>query len=382
MPIVKIGTLRYFFSEFVIYFALGFYIIDKLLKKKITFSKLSKIFLKFIIGYIGVIILVFIIKGEYLPIHLQQFRLSLTSIIWIIFLDFYSKKMTRIQVLNFIKRFINLLIIVPLITLFSYFNNSFRNIIYKIYDPQIAFYDSVGYIFQGFRETSIFSDYFISSIFLISYFFCLINYQNHFKSKIILFLYCIITFFAAVATARTAVIFIILISILFLFKAQKKMRKNLILILLFGAIVFSFIQNIYSRDTITWFYEAFDIVNNSSTNDLGQTVNISLSYLFTNYQYIFIPLHPPSFDILSLKFYTDNYYIQEIFRNGIYGFIIFFMMLHSLFKYFRSYNMILFYFLILTLINVKGGNVFFLERASIFIFTFLFFYDKLNRIQY
>jgi len=387
-PIILVGTNRYFIPEFIIYFVLGIYIF--LFRfNRIRLTGISKILIQFNILYLLVIFATILLKNGYNVEYVYQYRLILMSTVWFVFLDNYFSNISETGLKKTFGKSLFYLIGIPIIGIVSLFSDGFRELIYKIYVPAINIYDSVGYVFAGFREPGIFKDYYTASIFYFTLFFSVIYYRRYItlsKLNIIDFAFLLILILAEIVTGRTGLYASALLILFLILFNRKTFRFDSSIIILSPLIVFAFITTISKIDivTINWAFESFigSDLSTKSTVDGVNTVVTFWDYLINNLDILIIPLHPKSFGI-ALPFYSDSFYIQEIVRHGIWGFLVYMFFAYKLFFYFKRMKNNNLNILVgsLFLLNIKGGNVLFMERSSIFLWTAIFFMDKIYRLR-
>ena len=336
-----------------------------------------------------VIFITILFKNEYYLEHVYQYRLVLMSTVWYVFLDNYFANSSPDSLQQTFGKSVLYLVGIPIIAIGSFFSDGFRELVYQIYKPAINIYDSVGYVFAGFREPGIFKDYYTASIFYFTLFFCLIYFRTYIsrtKFKVLDFLFLLILILAEIVTGRTGLYASILLLIFFILFKHKVFRFEVSFIFLspLSILLFIFIINEINIDTINWAFESFVDSNLStkSTAETTNTVNGFFDYLQSNLETLIIPLQPKKLGI-DLPFYSDSFYIQEIIRHGAWGFFAFLFFIFKLLHHFKRQDSIIMIVLIsfLFLLNIKGGNVFFMERSGIFLWTSVFFIDKIHRLR-
>lgn len=381
-PIYKSGDLRYFLPEFMLYFIVMPYVLLKNMFN-IYLSPITKLLIKYVVSYVLVIGLVMILKGSYLIGHIYQFRLILMVFVWAVFLDNYFYNRDIIQTKNSFKWMIKICLMAPIVAVITYLNSGFRDFIYGIYSPVIAKYRSTGVVDAGFREPGIFKDYYTATVFYFIMIFAL--FLQHYKYKHDKFnlkeiIFIIVALATTLITGRTgfyvSLVFLMVMNIRYF----KKIKISISVIFILPLLIYGFVEFI-SRLSIKNLQWAFEIFKNDgevkSNKILSNTIEAAWEYFNINSEALFIPLHVDNFG-LQYKFYSDSFYIQELIRHGIWGVSIYLIFVITLLIYFikqkNLFGVILIAFL--SFLNIKGGNVFFMERYAILLWTVIYFLDK------
>lgn len=380
-PILESGVKRYFLPEFILYFFIFFYLIFQN-GLKIRLGRISLLLIKYSAFYFLMILGILLLKGNYSVSYIYQFRLVVMTTIWFVFLENTFTGNNYFTYLSKFRLTLVILFILPLITLASYLNGDIRTAVYNMYKPAIQIFDSVGYVFAGFREPGIFKDYYTATI---SYFSILVatsyyKFSTTKKNNTPYYLFLIVLLSAELVSGRTGFYFSILFLGTLMLKGET--RKIHIFTLALGLPIIVYLityLDLFSVETLSW---VFEIYNNfgetNSTNDFSQSVTNFWSYLEKDYTALLIPIHPDNLNA-DQPFYSDSFYIQEIIRHGIWGLILNSYFLIALLRIaFKTKNFFLISLIIwCSIFNIKGGNVFFFERGGLIIWLLIFFLYKI-----
>lgn len=379
-PILSKGDLRYFLPEMIIYFVLGSYLFFRRLQN-LKVSKVSKILIRYLLIYVLVILITLLLKGVYYPVYIQQFRLVFYTTVFYLFLDNYFEYLDKVKIFEILNSKLIYFGLAPIISIIIFFNDNARNIIYSLYVPIINKFDSVGYVFAGFREPGIFKDYYTSTIFLFTLFAFIIAKNSFFRNKYSIIDYAIllVSLSSTIVTGRTGLLFCLFYFLITFFLSHRSFKFGYKLIL-FPIIIMSsyFLVQNQSNSTLEWALEIFksDGLKTNSSDTLLETFREFFIYLNYNDNILFIPLHPESFGIKDISFYSDSFLVQEVIRHGIWGVLNYLLLVFSLIRIFGGNKYIQLIIIFLFIANFKGGNVFFMERYNLFLWSGVFLFYK------
>ena len=238
-----------------------------------------------------------------------------------------------------------------------------RDLIYTLYDPQINHYDSVGFLYSGVREPGIFKDYFTYGVFLIVSFYVAQYNITACQGERNTFLrgfqfLCLLTAFAV---GRTPTI-ILALSLLY-FNVRRNFWSNLIFLFLLLLGISSL-----STEVLDFALEFIRKGRIASGEAYTNTITGFWSWISTNPKFLFVPAGTGNYSV-ALEHYSDNFYIQELMRFGIYGVVLFGAFAVWLIRASRGNRVLQILFVILAGVNFKGGNVFFMERCGQLLWT-------------
>jgi hypothetical protein len=258
----------------------------------------------------------------------------------------------------------------------------FKELIRDLYKPAYFFLTFEELI--DIRVTSVFKDHFTSSVYMIVismtafYLFLKVKITS---LKLILLAIILLNYFAQLFTARTGLLFTpIAFILIYTFELKgisfSKNIKNIFLFILTTSLFTFLFYTFYIRhhiDSLTWAFEIFKLFDQSklasftSVTDMHNMNARFIEYLIENPHKLFLPNH-----ILNREVYTDNFYLQEINRFGIYGIMIYILFItYLIFNSYKHSKFLLTIYILLIVLNYKGGNVFFLTKA-IYIFSFIY----------
>ena len=242
----------------------------------------------------------------------------------------------------------------------------------------------------GYRVTSVFKDSFIASVYLIVAYSTILNIHLVTKSSkadgVIGLLALFVIFVSAFKVGRTALVFIPLVTLIVLYINRQTVgiiktinyTALLILILITSVVLFAVFTSSNS-ESFEWVSELLNIFNPegfSSYNVMHDMNEDVLAYVYNNPYILLLPLNYTPDSYFQAHMYSDNFYMQELLRYGIYGLASYFLFLYSLLKH--NYIMGVWFNLViivlLALLNYKGGNTFLLAKASL-IYPFVFLYS-------
>ncbi|WP_127714143.1 hypothetical protein [Halobacteriovorax sp. HLS] len=394
-PVIEPGGARINFAEFYIYIN---FIINS---KNIVRNRYFHILTIASFGFLFVCLFSSLLAGSVLNSHdIFMLRLMVQTAMVCSILNYrltrvmeegkdqFSLLLYRLIVVGFIPAVV---VILQKINIFG-----FRSIITRIYTPKFFF--TSGDVFSSFRYTSIFKDFYTAAIYFILFSFLCFYYINKVdsskKAKIHVLIILVITFVIQTMVARTSLLFIpvVLISAFLLAKGKKlasKFRGILLFTFVLGPLGYLGINLLLDAGLVnkSWVLVALDIFS-----DKGSESSSSLTTLLEwnegffkslNQRPLILirPKHEFKLNVLTSKSYSDSFYVQEIYRYGIYGMILYFGYMSALAKKLysdcREAVVIIAVFIIL---NYKGGNVVFMPKV-IYLFAlilvFLPFHEKL-----
>jgi len=371
--------------ELVLYFGIILYGMSRIYLRQpivIKLSNFSKPFL-FYFSFMSVLILILIVIYGSIDNDVYILRTLAQGSIFLLLLELYFNPNDKKIFDRYVLFLFCILSIPALITLMQGSNVlGIKDITYELYKPNVL---DKELLYDGFRFPSVFKDYFTSSVYFLAvsisaYYYYLVSET---KSKKLFYLVVFfLTFVAQLYSGRTGLIFtpiaIVMISFLVVFSEQIGIRKDSIFTFLgimlsvlisgFFAVLFLGLLEI---EHIMWAFEFFlnDELESASTEDLKNSTSyfyqtLAFSDLIEPYRNSEVFNHNNN--------YTDSFYAQEIMRHGIYGIIIYiFFSIYAIWKN-KKNIFIISWVILFGILNYKGGNVFFLNKAMFPIFFIMF----------
>lgn len=386
VPTIKFGNYRIYPAEiFSLFFLIVYYygLFFGYFKEYL----ITRIFNNYFIFYLILVLLLTIAHSEYNSGFSSIFRNMFTSL-GFAFL-FENLALSGNFNIRFLRKLSFILILPPVLGLFQYFNfYSSLELLIKLYDPIIETQYSMGiYDFLDNRVPSIFKDYFHAGLYyiLIGVFF--LKLYGIIKSNYLLFFY-LITLLSSFYSSRMAFYLLLILFIVFIVKNIFTRKGTIffltiVLLLIFTDFISYFTKEI-NIEKHAWALELFLLDGEtSSSNILFETFKNGLSYIFSNLslEELIFPA-PKSFNVTDFSYYSDSFYVQEIIRSGLLGIVIYmgfiFKFYKCFYKRYEFFNFGLFLIIILFFLNLKGGNVFFLERCNLILVLIfiIFYYEK------
>lgn len=396
-PTITIGGKNIMVGELLAYILL----IHLVNYKKIFTINIHKVYIKYFILYLVIMALSVLTSGSQLDnSNVNVARRIFQSIIYLLFfykIIFHDLKLDQKDFKSFFFKCLFLLSIPIFITYLQIIDFAgFKLFTYDIYAP--TYYSNPDAIFKGHnftnlkinRVTSIFSDFFTSAVYSvvlsITFFYFLINIKSG-KIRRVLILLLLITFISQFFTSRTGLLFIPLSLILFSFHniyyiRNKKIKKrafiNIVKFLFLFVIVIYILIDKYSGQ-FTWALKFLSIIGIGDFNEFASIQssisnnNLFFYYLKNNLYILYSPMHDyfGGYGNKSRFGTTDSFYLQEIFRHGIYGIFIYIYFIIALLKKYGKSSFFFTVIIVLSIINYKGGNTFFMNK-NIYIYSFLF----------
>lgn len=263
-----------------------------------------------------------------------------------------------------------------------------REIVQFLYKPQFFFLKAED--FATFRYTSVFKDFFTSSVYYIilcgSLFYFYLKSSLSTLRKLPLLFMLLFNYGAQFFVSRTSLVaipFLIFLLIIFgpaenyIMKVKRILFTSIVVVPLL--IVVAYLVSNSGAVNFAWATEGFNLFssNESSGSSSFELMNFWIlnfyEYVKNNPKILFIPKHTYDLTESSNPFlYSDSFYPQEIYRYGIYGIISYLIFVFSLIKtsIAKSKGLILFV-LTLVILNYKGGNTFFMPK-NIYLYAFIF----------
>jgi len=263
---------------------------------------------------------------------------------------------------------------------------NFRGISKMLYSPKFFFLG--GSVFDSYRYTSIFKDFFTAGIYFIIAGFFIFTYiqitKSSKKRKVIAGLVLGFVYVSQLYVARTSLIFIPFVCglsymISSRYSLAKKIKMGVVFIALAAPCLYFAVQIFINLGLVNeqWVMAGFDIfLANEGKSSSLQTLNEWNSQFFLNLMrdptLLFLPKHSYNLSVLTDgHIYSDSFYVQEIYRYGIYGAMAYFTYTLLLAKSFlKDAKELLALLLVLVIINYKGGNVFFMPKV-IYLLSFI-----------
>lgn len=384
-PVIEPGGSRVNFAEFYIYIS---FIINS---KHIIKNKFFNILTIASFGFLFVCIFTSLIAGSVLNGHdIFMLRLMAQTAMGCSIFNYRLENIMKEDKTQFNLLFYRLIVVgfIPtLVVIFQKLNFfGFRSIMNRLYTPKFFF--TQGDVFSSFRYTSIFKDFYTAGVYFILFsFFCFyfINkVESTKKAKIHVLGMLVFTFLMQTMVARTSLLFIpVVLMLTFLIARGKKLAQKFRGILLFvfviGPIAFLGINILLSAGLVnkSWVLVALEIFSDKGS-DSSSSLTTLLEWnegffksLQHNPQLLLKPMHEFKFNVLTSKSYSDSFYVQEIYRYGLYGMLLYlgymFALAKNLYKDCREVVVILMLFFVL---NYKGGNVVFMPKV-IYLFSLI-----------
>jgi hypothetical protein len=384
-PVVEPGGSRINFAEFYIYAS---FIINA---KKITKNRYFLILMGASVGFLAVTLFTSLLAGTVLNGHdIFMLRLMVQSAMACALINYRLQNILKDnpEQLNLLFYRLTLVGFIPTIVVILQKLNllGFRNIMNRIYTPKFFF--TSGEVFSSFRYTSIFKDFYTAGVYFILFSFLCFYFLNKVdttkKAKIHALIMLVVTFVTQTMVARTSLLFIPLILGLSFFLARgkklaSKFKGTLVFIFIIGPLGFLGINILLESGVVnkSWVLVALEIFS-----DKGSESSSSLTTLLEWNEGFFKslnkdptlllkPKHDFKLSVLTSKSYSDSFYVQEIYRYGLYGMMLYLgymvALSKSLFRDCRELVVIIALFFVL---NYKGGNVVFMPKV-IYLFALL-----------
>jgi hypothetical protein len=384
-PVIEPGGSRINFAEFYIYIS---FIINS---RKIIKNKFFTILTVASFGFLFVCIFTSLIAGSVLNGHdIFMLRLMAQTAMACSIFNYRLEAIMKEDSSQFRLLFYRLIVVgfIPtLVVIFQKLNFfGFRSIMNRLYTPKFFFTE--GDVFSSFRYTSIFKDFYTAGVYFILFsFFCFyfINkIESSKKAKIHVLVMLILTFVMQTMVARTSLLFIPLVLALSFYiakgkKLAQKFRGTLIFVFILGPLGFLGINLLLNAGLVnkTWVLVALEIFSDKGSDSSSSLTTLLdwnadfFSSLQRNPQILLKPLHEFKFNVLTSKSYSDSFYVQEIYRYGLYGMILYLGYMSALAKtLFRDCREVTIILLLFFVLNYKGGNVVFMPKV-IYLFSLI-----------
>ncbi|HIP12377.1 MAG TPA: hypothetical protein EYG73_06630 [Arcobacter sp.] len=313
------------------------------------------------------------------------FRMFAQSIIAILIYNVLFKKIINVHSLEILlfKSYI-ILTLPALIGILSMIYGT--DILYSIYKPAFGFLGEE--TFTGFRTASIFKDFFTAGVYYI--FVCAFGFYVYFetsvsiKQRFFLSLLILLNYSVLFFTARTGLVLLPLFLIVWI-TLNKKVSLTFIkksfpfIFVIISACIYIYIY-IYlpNIEAFEWATEVFKLMDQEKVESFGSYTDMArmnmnfIDYLFKNPSLFFFPHHVYDLSYTTSNIYTDNFYLQELYRYGLYGLVsLFVFSLLSILYFRRISNFLVSMILILLILNYKGGPSLFMFK-NIYIYMFIF----------
>ncbi len=386
-PVVLIKGHYINFVEFYLY--LLFFVNIKRIKK----NPIASTFILYGMLYIVTIVFTSIISGSVINNHDLYIIRNLVQLVLTIYLmDIYFNE-TSFDMIKHEKLAIYLfgIFTLPSIIVFLQKFNVFnaRELVLNLYQPKFFFLD--GSVFAEYRYTSVFKDFYTFAVYsiilnaTIFYYFLQGKYRS--SQKVILLSFIVINYLSQFFVARTSVVLIPLsLFVVMMFSTPKKIlssAKNIFIFVVFICFTWFVVgEKLLKSEVVNkeWIKQGVGqyITQDNTPNSTSFTVlnkwNSSFyTYVTQNPEVLFVPNH--SYDITEQthpELYSDSFYVQEIYRYGIYGIIIYIMFVILFIKRGREFGrQIPIMVFLFVLLNYKGGNVFFMSK-NIYLYGVIF----------
>lgn len=259
----------------------------------------------------------------------------------------------------------------------------------RIYSP-VYFLETMAQR-QGYRVTSVFKDSFIASVYLIVSYSLIFNLfllsSNRIKERLILLASMFLIFSSAFKVGRTALVFIPIMSCIILainyntigLKLTIKYISSLAIIIA-SSVLFFMLNTDQNTASYEWIIEVLSLSNSSgfSSYNVMHDMNSSVTTYISNHMDLLLtPLNYTPDSYLQPEMYSDNFYLQEIMRYGVYGLLAYLVFITLLLKQNLNsgskFNLV--FIILLAALNYKGGNTFLLAKASL-IYPFVIIYSN------
>lgn len=259
-----------------------------------------------------------------------------------------------------------------------------KTIIKDLYQPV---YGMLNFnILSSFRSTSVFKDYFTASVYfsVVGVFIVAMLIKIKFSKikRILLMIIFIVMYLSLLFVGRTGLVVIPLFVMLLIFLSIRSISfKKTIVILFFGIgtlTLLIYYLYINYADKLSWAFQVFTLFgdNESSMSSISDmdTMNTNfLHYIMNNLNILFVPHHTYDLTYEKFAYYTDNFYLQELYRYGIYGVFALLIFYIKLIQKTRHYPLLFVVSIMLIVLNYKGGNTWFMTK-NIYIYAFIFIF--------
>jgi hypothetical protein len=263
-----------------------------------------------------------------------------------------------------------------------------RELVQLLYKPQFFFLKAEDFV--SFRYTSVFKDFFTSSVYYIilcgSLFYFYLKSSLSTLRKLPLLFLLLFNYGAQFFVSRTSLVAIpLLILMLLIFgpaenyivKVKRILFTSIVIVPLL--ILAGYVVSKSGAVNLEWATEGFNLFSSSepSGSSSFELMNFWIlnfyEYVKNNPKILFMPKHAYDLTESSNPFlYSDSFYPQEIYRYGIYGMVSYLVFISSLIKLSVKKSTGLFLFtMTLVILNYKGGNTFFMPK-NIYLYAFVF----------
>lgn len=279
----------------------------------------------------------------------------------------------------------------------------------KIYGPtsvvnllDTVYFSEFGYLdasnFDGNRTSSVFKSFFNASTYYVFAIICLVSLvfsslrEQHTLRVYPLFL-CAIIILSSFLTGRTAILFglfsMIIFIVLGLFHSSTRIFSLSLLALGVSCGAYSLYHIASAGIDISWALEFVflftgDAEKFSSFADMG---NMNIGFLKHlsdgNYRIFWQPNHTYDLSYVKDSHYTDSFYLQEIYRYGVYGILAKLIFIGTLFYFCIKARVsqsakifMMVWFSMFVILNYKGGSTFTMERNIYYYAVFGWFLIK------
>jgi hypothetical protein len=298
----------------------------------------------------------------------------------------------RIDLIVFI-----VLLIISLPALIVYLQRSdifsLRDIIISVYKTQFSYLGADAY--KAYRYASVFKDFFTSAVYFIMLssfiFYFTLRTTLGFAYRVALVLLLAFVYGAQFFVARSSLVMIPFLAIgIALFGVPWSMtilfKRVIPTVVLIGTATLVASQMVIESGLVKldWALEAHSFVTSAGKDNVSSLEVMQRWYegyfdsLYTrrttrrDYS-LLVPYH--FYDITERTsvpgLYSDSFYLQEIYRYGIYGMASYLVYLFLMFTtYFSISRYVLLLVMTLAVMNIKGGNTFFMSK-NIYLYAFI-----------
>ncbi|OUR96684.1 hypothetical protein A9Q84_10095 [Halobacteriovorax marinus] len=385
-PVLEPGGSRINFAEFYIYLSFIFNAKDMVKNKYFLIMSAASV------GFLGVCLFTALLVGSVINGHdIYMLRLMVQLSFTIAILNYRIQNILKNSPGEFTLVFYRMILVgaIPSVIILLQKLNfaNFRSISTRLYNPKFFF--TVGDVFSSFRYTSIFKDFYTAGIYFMLFSFVCFYFINKVecskKMRLHVLIILIFSYGMQTMVARTSLLFIpvIICMMFFLAKGKKlaaKFKGILFFIFILGPVAFFGVNMLLESGMInkTWIMAVFSMFENDGSAESSSSFTTLLEWnqgffnkLERDPTLLIKPMHDFKLNVLTSKDYSDSFYVQEIYRYGIYGLILYLGYSLAFIRAFledcREMVVLILLFLVL---NYKGGNVYFMPKV-IYLFAMI-----------
>jgi len=365
-------------------------------KNRFTVDLISKSYCLYGMLFLVQLVFVCVSSGKVLTSHdIYVLRLIFQVAISASLFSYYFAKNRDIIYTDKFIIYIIAILTLPAIIAMTQMSDIFgaKEIIQSLYKTQGGFL-SVSDLSE-YRVASVFKSYYNATIyylFVCAFCFYLANNVSTNRSiRLYILLAFFINFSAQFITGRTGLVFVPVLAcgiyLLYSYKGPQKASSAFTLLLIIAVLFFiGFFGDKYF-DQYAWVLEIYKLLKPSeldtfsSYQDMG-TMNAGfINYLKKDLSILFYPNHTYDVSYTSSKIYTDNFYLQEVYRYGLYGITAYLAFVsYLIYNSCKTSKYVLISVFVLLILNYKGGNTFIMDR-NIYLYSFLFVITSLYDLQ-